>query len=147
MSLADSLRRVRLFKECSGPTLDAVASALEPISLGAGTVVVREGDPGDRFFVVAHGALAVSTGSGAGARALARLGPGDFFGEIALLTLQPRTATVTAETDARLWALTADHFRRVVQSEPQMAAAVNAMVRSRAPQPAAVTSTPTAPPS
>src|SRR5437879_649517 len=142
MTLADSLHRVPLFKECSAPTLDAVASALEPISLGAGTVVVREGDPGDRFFVVAHGALAVSTGIGASARTLARLGPGDFFGEIALLTSQPRTATVTAETDARLWALTAEHFRRVVQSEPQMAAAVNAIVRSRASQPVAASSAP-----
>jgi ABC-type multidrug transport system ATPase subunit len=142
MSLADSLRRVPLFKECSGPTLDAVAAALEPISLGAGAVVVREGDPGDRFFLVAHGALAVSTGSGGHATTLARLGPGDFFGEIALLTSQPRTATVTAETEVRLWALTAEQFRRVMQSEPHMAAAVNAIVRSLVPQPVAASAPP-----
>jgi ABC transport system ATP-binding/permease protein len=110
-------------------------------------VVVREGDPGDRFFLVAHGALAVWSGNGASARPLGRLGPGDFFGEIALLTSQPRTATVTAETDVRLWSLTAEMFRRVMDAEPHMAAAVQAAVRARAPQVFAPSAPPSAAPS
>jgi len=136
VTLADSLRRVPLFKECSSPTLEKIAGALEPISLGPGAVVFREGDPGDRFFLVAHGALAVGSGAGGRTTTLARLGPGDFFGEIALLTGQPRTATVTTETDARLWALTAEQFQHVLQSEPQVAASVDAVARGRAPAPA-----------
>jgi ABC transport system ATP-binding/permease protein len=133
MTLADSLRRVPLFQQCSSATLDRVAAVLEPVSLPAGGVVFREGDPGDRFFLVAHGALAVSSDGGGQSRVLARLGPGDFFGEIALLTSQPRTATVTAETDARLWALSGQAFTQVMHAEPELASAVQGIMKGRMP--------------
>ena len=131
MTLAESLRRVPLFKECSGPTLDAVASALEPISLGAGAVVVRQGDPGDRFFVVAHGALGVSTGSGGSARTLARLGPGDFFGEIALIKTERRTASVLAKTPMKLIVIFGPNFRSLASDLPAVQAKIDAAVEQR----------------
>ena len=73
-------------------TLENVALRLQPLAVAAGEAIVRQGEPGDRFYLVDSGTLAVH----ADGRELARLGPGDCFGEIALLRGTPRMATVTA---------------------------------------------------
>src|SRR5262249_42961549 len=110
---------VPIFAPLPGASLEHLASRLVPLRLGAGTVVVREGDAGDRFYIVAEGEVEVSQYD----RAMSKLGPGDYFGEIALLRDVPRTATVAARTDVVLYALDRDDFLASVTGHPQSAEA------------------------
>ena len=104
-----------------------MASELETVTAAAGTVVIRQGDHGDRFYVVQSGRLKVIVdGSPSG-----ELGPGDSFGEIALLRDVRRTATVEAETDAQLQALGRDAFLDAVTRHPPSASAADAVVGAR----------------
>ena len=97
--------------------------------------MVREGEPGDRFYVVAEGELEVAC-EGTGAAAPAR---GDGFGEIALLRDVPRTATVTAHTDSRLYALGKARFLASVGSHPRAAREADRLVDERLPSRRATT--------
>jgi len=92
------LDAVPVLSALPGVTVARIACAVEPRVLAAGTTVVREGEPGDEFFVVRSGDLIVYQGE----QEVRRLGPGDSFGEIALLRSVPRTATVVAVTDVEL---------------------------------------------
>jgi Cyclic nucleotide-binding domain len=100
------LRSVPLFASLSPPTLESLAHALEPVAVPAGTEVIREGERGDRFYVIADGELEiVHHGHVAATRSR-----GEGFGEIALMYDVLRTATVRARTDAQLYALESDVF-------------------------------------
>src|SRR5690606_13545054 len=92
------------------PSVEQLARGLEPRELAAGTTVFSEGDAGDRYYVVESGEVDV-VGDGL---TLTTLGPGEGFGEVALLRSSPRTATVVARSDVRLRALGSDHFLAVV---------------------------------
>jgi hypothetical protein len=100
------LRSMPLFAQLPPPTLESLARALEPVTVTAGTEVVREGDRGDRFYVIADGELEILREG----RVVATRRRGEGFGEIALMYDVPRSATVRARTDARLYALEADVF-------------------------------------
>jgi len=89
------LGRVGLFADLAGEVLGKLASRMEREEVTSGTVLVREGDPGDRFFVLLSGVAGVSQ-SGLGEHRVLRAG--EFFGEVALAMHIPRTATVTAMT-------------------------------------------------
>jgi len=102
----DLLRQVSIFAPLPEPIIERLARALDPVEASAGHVVMTEGDEGDRVFIIETGNVVVSKDG----RFVARLGPADFFGEIALLRDVPRTATVTAETDVRMYALDRDVF-------------------------------------
>jgi MFS family permease len=121
------VRALPLFAPLPGPVQENLAGDLEQIEVGAGRVVVRAGEAGDRFYVVAQGELEVSVEG----RRTASLGPGDHFGEIALLRDVPRTATVRAETDARLYALARDDFLAAVTGHAASAEAADAVVAAR----------------
>ena len=95
------LRRLPLFAPVPAPALEAAAAALVPVSMVAGAVVIREGDVGTRFWVIVAGEATVDQGG----LAIATLGPGDSFGELALIRDIPRTASVIARTDVDLFAL------------------------------------------
>ncbi len=94
--------------------LERLSWNLIPLEIAAGTVVIREGDPGDRFYVIADGAARVS----AAGRDVAVLGVGDYFGEIALLRDVPRTATVSAEGPLKLLALERGEFLGAMTGSP-----------------------------
>ena len=101
--------RVPMFAPLSIATKEQVAACLLPVSVPAGDVVVRAGDPGDRFYIVSEGELDIDA-SAHHATAHAA----DYFGEIALLRDVPRTATVTAAVDSKLYALLRDDFLSAV---------------------------------
>lgn len=98
-----------------------------PLRFAPGEGVVRQGDPGERFYVVAQGTVEVS----ADGRPVRTLGPGDHFGEIALLKDVPRTATVTARDDVELVALERDEFVSAVTGNPASAEAADAVIGTR----------------
>ena len=123
------LRSLPLFAPLGAPELEGLAHGLEERRVPAGTAVIREGEPGDRFYVVAEGELDVDTGG----RELRHLSRGDGFGEIALLRDVPRTATVTARTDTRLYALGKACFLASVGGHPRAASEADRLVSERLP--------------
>jgi MFS family permease len=104
------LRSNPIFAPLPESTLEQVASSLDEVRVPAGHQVVRQGETGDRFYLVEQGTLDVSVDGRPGQK----LGPGDSFGEIALLRDVPRTATVTARSDAVLYALERNEFLSAV---------------------------------
>ena len=104
------LRSIPIFAPLDIPTVDHLAQQLLARMVRPGAVVIRQGDAGDRFYVIDRGTVEVT----ADGRHVADLGPGDFFGEIALLRDVPRTATVTATEETRLLSLERDQFLAAV---------------------------------
>jgi MFS family permease len=117
---------VPLFAPLSVAAKEHVAGKLVPIAVPAGEVVVRAGETGDSFYIVADGELEITAN---GRRAKARRG--DFFGEIALLRDVPRTATVTATTPSHLYELGRDDFLAAVTGHAAVRAAGEAVVEDR----------------
>lgn len=107
-----------IFAGLPPPRLEAAAAALVPVRVRAGEPIVCEGDPADRFYLIAEGAVRVTQEREGRTRTLRDLGSGDVFGEIGLLRGIPRTATVTATQDGLLYALDAADFAELVGSGP-----------------------------
>jgi hypothetical protein len=117
------LRSIPIFRGLPAPALEGVARSLSPVRTPAGTVVVRAGDSGDRYYAVADGTLTVQRDG----RQVAWLGRGDGFGEIALVHDVPRLATVTADTDCLLYELDKEPFVLVLTGHPAVARAARAV--------------------
>jgi MFS family permease len=122
-----------IFAPLPGAALEHLAARLVPLRVDAGTVIVREGDPGDRFYIVVEGTVDVTQDDAH----LTVLEPGDYFGEIALLRDVSRTATVVAETAVVLYALDRDDFLAAVTGHPQSAEAAESVMSARLAGPAA----------
>jgi peroxiredoxin 2/4 len=106
----------KVFPDLIGPELDALERRAERVSFGPGETIVAEGDPADRFFVIAKGEVAVSRRGAEGDEVrLARLGRGQFFGEVGILAETRRTATVCAVDDVELLALSWQEFRETLE--------------------------------
>jgi CRP-like cAMP-binding protein len=110
-----ALAQVPLFSGLAPRYLRRIGDLTEEQRYMEGARVVREGDVGDTFYVILEGQAKVVSGSG---RVVNRLRPGDFFGEISLLDGGPRTASVVAETELTMLALTRKDFLRVIQQDP-----------------------------
>jgi len=116
------LRRVPMLAGLPEAVLERLAREAAAVPFAAGTVILREGDPGDRFYVVDSGEVAILG---------RRFGPGEAFGEIALLRDVPRTATATAVTDVELVALEREPFVAAVTGHAPSAAAADALIAAR----------------
>ena len=121
------LKKVPLFAGCSKNELRQLARIADEIDLREGTVLTREGRSGREFFVLIAGDARVSKKG----KKIADLGSGDWFGEIALLTDSPRTATVTAASAVDVLVITDRSFRRVVETMPSIALKVLASIGDR----------------
>jgi MFS family permease len=117
--LRATLAELDLFSGLPPARLEAAMRALEVVEPADGTVVISQGDPADRFYVIASGAVQVTQADADGAeRQLRSLGVGDVFGEIGLLTGAPRSATVTTTEPTVLLALGGDDFLELVGGGP-----------------------------
>jgi CRP/FNR family cyclic AMP-dependent transcriptional regulator len=121
------LKRVPLFAGCSKSELRELAKTADELDIREGTVLTREGRTGKEFFVLIDGTANVTKGG----KKVAELRAGDWFGEIALITDSPRTATVTATSPGDVLVITDRRFRSVVETMPSIALKVLSRVGER----------------
>ena len=125
------IRKVPLFSHLSRKQLAQVAKVADEIDLREGKEMTREGAPGREFFVILEGSADVRKGG----RKVNSLQPGDFFGEIALVTSVPRTATVAATSPVRALVVTDRSFRHLLEESPDIKTRVmQAMAARLAPE-------------
>lgn len=123
----DIVRSLPLFSALAVPIVERIAANLTPVRAAPGTAIVKEGESGDRFYIIVEGEVEVSIGG----RPVRELGPGEFFGEIALLIAVPRTATVKAATDVSLLALERALFLEVLTGHRQVRVGAEAAADER----------------
>jgi CRP/FNR family cyclic AMP-dependent transcriptional regulator len=123
------LKTVPLLSQCSKKELDHVALVADELDVREGTVLTQEGDSGREFFVLVEGAADVRRNG----RRINTMGAGDFFGEIALVSDRPRTATVTMTSPGRVLVLTDRAFRDLMKTMPSIQPKVMAALADRLP--------------
>jgi CRP/FNR family cyclic AMP-dependent transcriptional regulator len=114
---ADLLKRVPIFSDLDRRELERIAASMKQRTFNAGDKVTSEGTSGVGFFVIEDGEATVRVGG----EERRKLGPGDYFGEVALLNESARTATITANTDLRCYGLTSWEFRPLVETHGSIA--------------------------
>jgi CRP/FNR family transcriptional regulator, cyclic AMP receptor protein len=118
------LREVRLFKDILTPELTALGHSLRERVLRRGQVLFHEGETGEEMFIVVRGSIVISKPVKERVeQVLARMGPGDFFGEMSLFDRSPRSATVQADADTTLLVLDRQALARLTELSPRAAAA------------------------
>jgi MFS family permease len=121
------LRGIDFFRPLPPPVLEGLAGAMMPMRVEAGREIVREGEAGDRFYVIESGTVEIVQAG----EAISEEGPGEYFGEISLLRDVPRTATVRTKTDVELRALERDDFIAAVTGHAASAEAADSVVATR----------------
>jgi CRP/FNR family transcriptional regulator, cyclic AMP receptor protein len=125
------ISQVPLFARCSKQELQELASAADEIDLPEGKVLTREGDRGREFFVLLDGTAEVKQAG----KTIRTLGPGDFLGEIALISQEPRTATVTTTSPVQALVITDQSFAALLDHLPSVERTVlEALADRLAPQ-------------
>lgn len=112
----EHLAKTPMFSACSKKELQKLASLTDEVQYKPGDVLISEGTAGREFFVIIDGKATVTRNG----KEVAVLGPGDFFGELALLDKSPRNATVTAKTDVDVMVLEERNFRGALAEAPTM---------------------------
>ena len=121
------LKKVPLFSRCSKPSLEDIAAIADEIDLPDGRVLMTEGERGREFFVLVQGEVDVTKGG----EHVRTLSAGEFFGEIALISDEPRTATVTAKGPIRVLVITDRAFKALVERSPGIEAEVQEAAAER----------------
>ena len=127
MTGPDELAGIPLFAALGDAERRELASAFSVKTAEAGSRLIGEGAPGYSFFILVQGSAVVSSRGAT----VGELGPGDFFGEIAVISGGRRTASVTTTSHVRLLALSATGFRQLTDAHPEIAAQVEATMRER----------------
>ena len=110
------IKKVPLFSKLKKKELEEVAHIADELDLPSGKVMAEEGDRGREFFVLLEGEADVTKGD----KSINTMREGDFFGEIALVTQMPRTASVTATTDVRVLVITERDFRALLKQSAEV---------------------------
>ncbi|HSB38813.1 MAG TPA: cyclic nucleotide-binding domain-containing protein [Gaiellaceae bacterium] len=121
------IRHAPLFSNCSKRELEQIAQLADEIDLAEGKEMTRQGSRGREFFVLLEGEADVTKDG----RSINQLSGGDFFGEIALVSDSPRTATVTATRPVRALVITDRSFRRLLRDQPEIQSKVLAALAAR----------------
>ena len=121
------LKNASLFAGCSKKQLGEIAAIADEIELPAGKDLIRQGERGREFFVLLDGDVEVVKDG----KAIEERGPGDFFGEIALVSNVPRTATVTTTTPVRMLVVTDRDFKHLLETSPDLQLKVLEVLASR----------------
>lgn len=132
--LAHALRGVPLFHSAPQDDLVAIWGQLSTVATPAGSVLCRQGDPGDRFYMVQSGGIEVRMGLGPNGVAVRRAGPGDFVGEMALLSGAPRNADLVVVEDSILWVLERTDFAALMARSRPLLEALNRALCDRVSQ-------------
>jgi len=111
------LRQVPIFKALPARELEFISRSVKERTYEPGTVIVKQGDPGIGFFMIIDGRVEVSHDS----RKIREMGPGEFFGEMALMEERVRTATITAKEPTRCLQLVRWDFRALLKENPELA--------------------------
>ena len=130
IAAAEALAATPLFSGLSQEALESLVAELTLVQLAPKEVLFREGDPGDALYVIVEGEVAVQA-EGPPRVEMARMGPGSFIGEVALMTDQPRSATISAIGDAELLRIDRATLKRVLATHGEVLAAVLRFVRDR----------------
>lgn len=121
------LAGIWLFSECSASQLRALRRAVDDVRVPQGQVLCAEGSPGTAFYCIVEGAAAVRRKG----RLVTRLGPGQYFGELALLDHRPRSASVVATSPMRLLVMEQRRFEERLDAMPALAAKLMAALATR----------------
>lgn len=121
MPHTDLLQKVGLLRRLPPPELERIAALVREEVVPPDTNVVEIGDPGDSLYMILDGTVRVLYPARSQDFEFARIGPGGFFGEMALLNQKPRSATVQTVTKARMLILERDQFRRILRERPEVA--------------------------
>jgi small-conductance mechanosensitive channel/CRP-like cAMP-binding protein len=129
--LERTLREVDLFRPLSDDELRRVIARTRLLHYAAGERIIEEGSSGDSFFVIDQGQVAVAKRMGGSSRELARLVEGQFFGEMALLTGERRSATIEAVTDVDLFMIDKSAFQDILAANPTIAVDISTLLSER----------------
>ena len=130
--LRSALQKVDFFYSLSFGDLDELIRSLRKKKAKKGEEIIRQGEIGDKFYLISSGEVSVNVRKGIGGnKKVATLGDGDFFGEMALVTELPRTATVIAESPLELFVLYKRDFKKILMKNPKISGIINEVLSSR----------------
>jgi len=130
--LRSALQKVDFFYSLNFGDLDELIKALRKKNYKKGEEIIKQGEIGDKFYLIGEGEVSVHVKKGMGGmKKVATLTDGDFFGEMALVTELPRTATVIAEEPTGLFVLYKNDFRKILMKNPKISLIINDALSKR----------------